>query len=77
MIAAQGLTANQSLDDKKNFIVYSLFSIFTIIIIIIIINSRIGIISISISFVVLSQATSFTFCPFLLPVPLQGKGKGE
>ena len=25
----------------------------------------------------LSQLTSFPFCPFLLPIPLQGEGGGE
>jgi len=79
VIAAWGLAVNRLSAGEKNYIVYSLVCIFIIIIIIIASNSRsISIIS-SISFVVLlncllSQLTSFTFCPFLLPIPLGRAG---
>jgi len=61
----------QSLGGEKNCIIYSFVCIFIIIITII-----------SIYFVVLfncllSQTMSFPFCPFLLPILLEGKGRDQ
>jgi len=78
MITALGLAANQSSGGEKNCIAYSLFCIFIIIIIIIIIISSSIIISLYCHVKLsLSQFMSFPFCPFLLPIPLGGKGRGE
>jgi len=80
-IAAGVLALDWSLGGEKNCIVYSLFCIVIIIIIIIILSSSITN-SISISFVALLNCLYLNtrvspFSPFLLPIPLRGKGRGE
>jgi len=76
VIAAQGLATNWLLGGEKNCIVYmvcfaqSLLSLLLLLLSILIVVSVFRWLS-------LSQPTGFPFCPFLLPVVLGGKGRGE
>jgi len=75
IITARGLAVNWPPGDKKNRILYILFCIFIIIIILSSSSSSSYFLCCLIK-LSLSQPTGFQFCPFFLPILMEGEGEG-
>ena len=67
MIAARGLTVTWSLGGEK-IVLYTVWFAYSVVVVVF---------PSCLLKLPFSQPTSFPFCPFLLPVPLRGKGRGE